>query len=487
MRRIGGLRRGGHPGCGAEGRQLAGGAASAAAHTAALAGDQRIFRRVIEEAGAEWADDVHDLLELAKTLSVARSLPPRPGLAIMTCSGGDSAQGADEADRHGLLLPVFAQNTRDRLGKLLPPAATVGNPLDYTAMIWGDSEALSELVVAVSEDPEIDQVLVFYDQPADLTDAVESSWRAVREGIIAGGQRGPAPTMVCATLPELLDDDAAWGFLRAGIPAAAGLRTGLRCVAAMARSPGDPDRLREIATLARAAGAPAEAGAWVPEHEAKELLASAGVDVARSQTVHHEHELAAAIQELGGTIALKVSASDLQHKSELGAVALGLDSVGDAGAAYGRLSTLAAECGGSVVAEEMIGPGVELLVAARADALVPALVIGMGGIWTEVMADVVIVPLPASAARVERALRELRGARLLFGGRGQPPVDVGAISRLAQRTSEVLLEASLALVELNPVLVDEHGAVAVDAVMRRSARSATDAAAVDEEVVQYTT
>jgi acetyl-CoA synthetase len=463
------------------------GAASAAAHTAALAGDQRIFRRLIEEAGAEWADDVHDLLELAKTLSVARPLPPRPGLAIMTCSGGDSAQGADEADRHGLRLPPFAPGTQDRLGKLLPPAATVGNPLDYTAMIWGHRDALSELVVAVGEDPEIDQVLVFYDQPADLTDAVESSWRAVREGIIAGGERGPAPTMVCATLPELLDDEAAWGFLRAGIPATAGLRTGLRCVAAMARSPGDPRRLREIAGLAKAAGAPAGEGAWVPEFEAKELLACAGVDVAQSRTVHHERELAAAIQELGGKIALKVSADDLQHKSELGAVALGLDSVDDAVAAYGPLSALAAESGGTVVAEEMIGPGVELLVAARADAVVPALVIGMGGIWTEVLADVVIVPLPASASRVERALRELRGARLLFGGRGQPPVDVAALSRLAQRTGEVLLEASLALVELNPVLVDEHGAIAVDAVMRRRARPATRFAAVDEEAVQYTT
>ncbi|MGN6170483.1 MAG: CoA-binding protein, partial [Solirubrobacteraceae bacterium] len=139
------------------------GAASAAAHTAALAGDQRIFRRLIEDAGAEWADDVHDLLELAKTLSVAQTPPPRPGLAIMTCSGGDSAQGADEADRHGLRLPVFTQDTRDRLRNLLPPAATVGNPLDYTAMIWGHSEALSELVVTVGEDPEVDQVLVFYD------------------------------------------------------------------------------------------------------------------------------------------------------------------------------------------------------------------------------------------------------------------------------------------------------------------------------------
>jgi acyl-CoA synthetase (NDP forming) len=354
-------------------------------------------------------------------------------------------------------------------------------------MIWGDRDALSELVVALGEDPEIDQVLVFYDQPADLTDAVEASWRAVREGIIDGGQRGPAPTMVCSTLPELLDDQAAWGFLRAGIPAAAGLRTGLRCVAAMARSPGDPQRLREIAGLARGAGAPVGEGPWVPELEAKELLAGGGIEVAQSRTVRHEQELAAALNELGGTIALKVSAGDLQHKSELGAVALGLDSVDDAVAAYGRLAALAAGCGGVVLAEEMVGPGVELLVAARADAVVPALVIGMGGIWTEVLADVVIVPLPASASRVERALRELRGARLLFGGRGQPPVDVGALSRLAQRTGEVLLEASLALVELNPVLVDGRGAVAVDAVMRRRAPSVPRAAAVDEEAVQYTT
>ena len=103
---------------------------------------------------------------------------------------------------------------------------------------------------------------------------------------------------------------------------------------------------------------------------------------------------------------------------------------------------------------------------------VPALVIGMGGIWTEVLADVVIVPLPASASRVERALRELRGARLLFGGRGQPPVDVGALSRLAQRTGEVLLEASLALVELNPVLVHPQGegVTIVDALVVPKAR-----------------
>ena len=94
------------------------GARAAAAHSAALAGDQRIFRALIEEAGAVWADDVHELLELAKSLAV-RSRRARTragdGLAIMTCSGGDSAQGADEAARLGLELPAFAPATESRL------------------------------------------------------------------------------------------------------------------------------------------------------------------------------------------------------------------------------------------------------------------------------------------------------------------------------------------------------------------------------------
>ena len=99
------------------------GARAAAAHSAALAGDQRVFRSLVEEAGAVWADDVHDLLELAKTIAVSR---PRTaaaagrGLAIMTCSGGDSAQGADEAERIGLELPPLAPATEQRLRELLP-------------------------------------------------------------------------------------------------------------------------------------------------------------------------------------------------------------------------------------------------------------------------------------------------------------------------------------------------------------------------------
>ena len=123
--------------------------------------------------------------------------------------------------------------------------------------------------------------------------------------------------------------------------------------------------------------------------------------------------------------------------------------------------------GAPVLVEAMAAPGVELVVAARRDAVVPALVVGLGGVWTELLGDVAVVPLPASPARVEAALRSLRGAGLLTGARGAPPVDLPALAALAARAGDVLLDHGLTLLELNPVIARPDAAVAVDAVARR--------------------
>ena len=448
------------------------GARAAAAHSAALAGDQRVFRSLVKEAGAVWADDVHDLLELAKTIAVSRrrvGAVQGDGVAVMTCSGGDSAQAADAAEQIGLELPAFAPATEERLRDLLPPTATVANPLDYTAMIWGDREALAELVRALGEDPAIGRVLVFYDQPYGLTGASEESWRAVREGIIAGAARSPVPTLVSSTLPELLDDEAAWEFARAGVAAAAGLRTGIRCAAEHSTPTADPDRLRAIAALARTVGDRGE-GRWLAEHEAKALLRVHGIAVPSGRVVAGEDDAAAALDELGGDVALKLSSAAVQHKSELGGVALGLVRADQVRAAYRRLADLAVAHDGCVLAERMAPPGTELMIAVRTDAIVPALVLALGGIWTELLDDVAIVPLPADAARIESALRSLRGAPLLLGGRGGESVDLGAAARLAADLAGLVAEHSLAEVECNPVLVGVpgEGAVAVDAAVRVS-------------------
>ncbi|HET8979888.1 MAG TPA: acetate--CoA ligase family protein [Solirubrobacteraceae bacterium] len=463
------------------------GARAAAAHSGALAGDQRVFRALMREAGAVVAQDVHELLELSKAIATRRTaaaastgdrkLITGRGLAIMTCSGGDSAQGADEVDVLGLSLPELAPRTRARLEQLLPSAATAANPLDYTSMLWGEQEALGELVCALGEDPGVDQVVIFYDQPPGLRGAAEESWATTRAGFELGASLSPVPTIVCSTLPELLDDRAAVELHRAGIATAAGLRTGLRCAAALATlaamelapDPAHPtgDRLRAIAEAART-GLSAGAGGWLAEHDAKRILRDAGVAVPRGRLVATADDAVAARRELGGPIALKLSSSAVQHKSELGGVRLSLSDDRELRDAFAAIARLADEHGGSVLAERMAPAGTELIVAAHRGGSVPALVVGLGGIWTELLDDVAVIPLPASAKRVQRALSQLRGAALLFGGRGRPGVDVAAVAELAQRLGELLVAHELEAVECNPVLAGGPGtgAVAVDAMIR---------------------
>ena len=169
----------------------------------------------------------------------------------------------------------------------------------------------------------------------------------------------------------------------------------------------------------------------------------------------------------------------MQHKSELGGVVVGLDTEAEVRAAYRRLAALAAEHDGVVLAERMAEPGVELIVAARTDGVVPALVLGLGGIWTELLDDVAIVPLPADAARIEAALRSLRGAPVLLGARGEAGVDVAAVARLAAAAGGAAAGRRLPVIECNPVI-----AGAVRARWRSTRRSSgVSAVSADYDVI----
>jgi succinyl-CoA synthetase beta subunit len=189
--------------------------------------------------------------------------------------------------------------------------------------------------------------------------------------------------------------------------------------------------------------------------------------VPEARVVASEDECVVAIDELGPPVALKLAAPGLRHKSELGAVRLDLRTAEEGRAAYRTLTAEPAARDTRVLVERMADPGVELLVAARADAVVPALVIGLGGIWTEALDDVAIVPLPAGPERIEEAMRSLRGAGVLTGGRGREALDVRAAATLTATVGSLLLESGLDLLELNPVVVHPEGCEVLDALGRR--------------------
>src|SRR4051812_34309992 len=142
------------------------GTSAAATHTGAIAGDHRVFRRSVGGPGARGGGAGPERPSPAKAPPCGAP-PAGPGVALVTCSGADCAVGGDEADRIGVDLPPLGPATVARLRELLPSAATVSNPLDYTALVWGNTATLREMIATVGGDDAVDQVLVLYDQPAD--------------------------------------------------------------------------------------------------------------------------------------------------------------------------------------------------------------------------------------------------------------------------------------------------------------------------------
>jgi acyl-CoA synthetase (NDP forming) len=471
-----------------------GGARAAGAHTGALAGDQRVFAALLEEAGAAQASEPGELLELARALAVPAARPVRsargpasahlartsgrPGLAILTCSGGDSGMAADLAAARGVELPELSPAARERLGAVLPSAATVGNPLDYTSMLWDDHEALEEVAAAVSSDPAIDQLLLLFDQPRGLDPEVAEGWEAVRRALLAGAARGDAATLLASTLPELLDPDTATELTKAGrVATAAGLGAAIACAAALRTPLAKPERLREIAVAAEGGSSTEGDSAAVDgsdlidgalgEAEAKRLLAEAGLSVPDGSVAVDVAGAVDVALSVGLPVALKLSSSALLHKTEAGALVLDLRTEEDVRDAAERLLGLPAAAGATLLVERMAGDGVELIFAVRRDGVVPALLLGVGGIWAEALDDVALVPLPASAERVERALRGLRAASLLTGARGGQEIDFAAAARFGSRLGELALDHRLDLLEVNPALASATGCVALDAVAIR--------------------
>jgi succinyl-CoA synthetase beta subunit len=174
---------------------------------------------------------------------------------------------------------------------------------------------------------------------------------------------------------------------------------------------------------------------------------------------------------MGGPVAVKLSSPDVRHKTELGAVLLGVRGDDAVRGAVATLRALPGHAETAVLVEAMADPGVELMVAVRRDGVVPVLVVALGGVWVELLDDAVLIPLPADRATVADRIGTLRAAPLLTGGRGRQAVDLAAVCDLAVAVADLSLAEDLELVELNPVFARPDGVSVVDAVIRRGVRA----------------
>ncbi|PLL14012.1 acyl-CoA synthetase [Tabrizicola sp. TH137] len=419
---------------------------AAASHTASLAGGGAASSAFLRACGVA---EVATPAELIETLKIFHHCGPQigPRLCSLSCSGGEAGLVADLAAPFGVDFPPPSEAQRQRLGDILGPIVFISNPLDYHTFIWGDGPRTTDVFTTMLAG--YDAGIFIIDPPRpDRCDP--SSFMPALDAIVAAAQNTGKPAFAVASLPENFDEALAVKMAAPNVVPMMGLETALGAIKAAQTGP--------------------NRGGWRPwpvigdrklrmrdEASSKALIAAAGVAVPRAVTAPTLPELAAKAAGLTAPLALK--GLGFAHKTEAGAVRLGLTSLEGQAEMAGAQGYLAEEMVAGVVAE--------LLVGLRRDPVYGATVtLGFGGVTAEVLADTVTLVLPVTAEEVAQALRRLRLWPLLDGYRGRTKADTAAAVR-AVMALQALMQASPALeeIEINPLMLTATGAVAVDAVI----------------------
>jgi acyl-CoA synthetase (NDP forming) len=423
---------------------------AAASHTASLAGGGAASSAFLRQAGVA---EVNTLSELLETLKIFHVHGPGIGtrLCSLSCSGGEAGLVADLAAPLGHDFPQPTQEQRRRLGDILGPIVTIANPLDYHTFIWGDGPRTTDVFTTMLGG--YDAGMFVFDPPRpDRCDP--SSFMPALEAIVSAGKTTGKPAFPVASLPENFDEYLAQTMIDQGIVPLMGLEAALGALKA-AMTPGGKTGWRPLAPVAE------RSTILLDEAEAKAMVARAGVPVPKGVSAPTLSSLIGLAEGLVPPLALK--GLGFAHKSEAGAVRLGLTDLHD---------QLNMEGATGYLAEEMVtGAVAELLVGLRRDPVYGvSLTVGLGGVTAELLADTVTLILPAAEGEIRAALARLKLWPLLDGYRGRAKADIEAVVAVVSRLATLMInDPDLEEIEINPLIVRQNGAVAVDALIRKAA------------------
>ncbi|WP_263248698.1 acetate--CoA ligase family protein [Saccharopolyspora rosea] len=442
------------------------GARANLSHTSSLAGSDVLCDALFRRLGMARVDHLGTFVETLKFLHVHGAVAGWR-ISSASCSGGEAALVADLAERDGLELPEFPEDTGRRLRALLGDRVSVTNPLDYHTYIWGDRDAqtacFTEFLRAGS-----DCHLLLVDLPREDR-CTDGPWTTTVDAFLAAHSAVGAPGCVVSSLPEGLPEPVGERLLAAGVAPMQGIADCVAAVAASARI-GAAQRAVDSAAPPEVPAVPRGEHHQLDEHAGKRALAAYGLSVPEGAVVPASRAPGTAAR-IGFPVVVKAHSADLAHKSDVGGVRVGLvdeRQVRDAVAGMSGLSE-------RFLVERMVdGAVAELIVGVRRDPRFGlALTIGAGGVLVELVRDAVTLLLPVQRAQIRAALAELRIWPLLAGFRGRSAdVDavVAAIAAIADyaRDHDRLVE-----LDVNPLLALPRGAVAADVLVRET-RSADE-------------
>jgi acetyl coenzyme A synthetase (ADP forming)-like protein len=459
------------------GRSTAG-TRAASSHTAALATPDVAVDALFRQAGVIRVDTMEQLFDTAQVL-VNQPLPPGRRVAIVSNGGGPGILAADACEGAGLEVPELSAATQAELRTFVSPDASVGNPVDLVASA---SAAVYERAVrAVLADPNIDALVVIFvpplvTRPDDVAAAIGAGATDAGDKPVVAcflGRQGVAAPQDSAldpghrAIPSYAFPESAAAALGRAADHAEWLR---RPTGTVPDLPGiDLDRARSL--IARALIESTAGGVWLDPDRAAELCASFGITVSPLRRAATAAEAESVATDMGYPVALKAASGGIVHKSDVGAVVLGLDSPEAVRAAFDAMADRLGDAMGGAVVQAMIPSGVETIVGITHDpSFGPLVLFGMGGTAAELLRDTALRIVPITDVDAHEVVRSLKTSPMLTGYRGAPPVDIDALEDIVLRIGR-LADAIPEIVEMdcNPVIVSPSGAVAVDVRVRLAA------------------
>lgn len=449
------------------------GAAAAASHTGALVGEDRVYDGLFRQVGVVRADDVEQMDALIALYAAGR-IPAGKRIGIITISGGGGVVVADKCPQYGLEVVQLTAQTRSKLQKIFPSYGITRNPVDITSQFLVQPDLFQQTIKLVMDDPLVDAGVYCYNLELPDPEAPEriiESYRAVNKPLFIFSWPSGKESAVAAKRK----------LIQAGIPVVEHIPSGLWAIASLAdwasragrRRPAvfpasPPEGARQAATGKFGLSTGSRS---LTESKSKQILSAYGIPVTREITARSPAEAVRAAGELGYPVALKIESADILHKTEAGGVALNLCREAEVEKAFNEIMSRArsyrprAKIEG-VLVQEMLRPGLEVIVGVKKDPVFgPVVLFGLGGILVELLKDVAIRVAPLREQDAREMLAEISGRALLGGVRGEPPRDRRALVEILLKMSALAVELGdeVEEIDINPLLVYEEGAGAIAA------------------------
>ena len=452
------------------------GATLTVSHTGSLSGSNELYEALFARTGVISVASPSQFLETLKYLCIAGA-PSSRNVAGFTCSGGGATMLADHAETIDLSFSPIALQDYAKLETLLPNIATVSNPLDYTTPIWGQPDKTYPVFAQAMDAMNAASAVLVQDYPAKGLDESKIYYQNDAAAFGKAAIERGLPAAICATIPENLDIDTRRFLIGQGIAPMQGIHETLNAIGHAATWQTTRELVQRDCPLALLSVKEILNIQLLTEDKGKAYLASLGVEIPKGQTLSEE-EARTQGADFNYPVVLKMMSPNLIHKTEAGAVVLNITCPNDLvdEIAKMKIAVQAYEPNSSAdvfLIEEMLAtPLAELILTLRSDPQFgPALVLGSGGILTELVGDAVTILLPAKPKDIEQALQSLRVAKLLDGFRGRPKADLTPITHQIHDlcTAYMLHQREISEIEINPMFVYQKHLVAIDALIQVAA------------------